>query len=60
MQYDILRYLNLMLVFGFTFDQDQPWASAALKFPNPKARMEILMDHALRQIPIAEGAVHES
>jgi len=49
-----------MLVFGFTFDQDQPWASAALKVPNPKARMEILMDHALRQIPIAEGAVHES
>ena len=49
--YDILRYLNLMLVFGVTFDRDQTWAAEPLAFSNPEARMELLMDQALRQIP---------
>lgn len=47
--YDVLRYLNLMLVFGFTFDADQPWAAKALAFPNPQGRVDLLMDHALSQ-----------
>lgn len=46
--YDVLRYLNLMLVFGLTFDTDQPWAAAPLAYPNPSARVEMLMDRALR------------
>src|SRR5262245_48493989 len=50
-EYDILRYLNLMLVFGVTFDRDQPWAAGPLAFWNPDSRMELLMDQALRQIP---------
>jgi hypothetical protein len=54
--YDILRYLNLMLVFGVTFDREQPWAEAPLSFRNPAARMELLMDHALLQIPDGSAA----
>jgi len=50
-EFDILRYLNLMLVFGVTFDRDQPWAAGPLAFHNPQGRMEILMDSALRLIP---------
>jgi hypothetical protein len=48
-EFDILRYLNLMLVFGVTFDSDEPWAAAALGYENVHARMEVLMDAALRQ-----------
>lgn len=47
--YDVFRYLNLMLIFGSTFDQDQPWAAAPLSFRNPNGRMDLLMDHALLQ-----------
>ena len=54
--YDILRYLNLMLVFGFTFDKEEPWAAAPLAFRNPYGRMDLLMDRALMQNPpSAEG-----
>jgi hypothetical protein len=54
--YDVLRYLNLMLVFGFTFDKEEPWAAAPLAFRNPSGRMDLLMDHALMQNPpSAEG-----
>jgi hypothetical protein len=49
--YDVLCYLNLMLVFGFTFDVMQPWATQPLAYPNPRGRMGILMDSALRQRP---------
>ena len=49
--FDVLRYLNLMLVFGVTFDRDQPWAAGPLAFRNPQGRMELLMDHALSLIP---------
>lgn len=49
--YDVLRYLNLMLVFGFTFDADQPWAAQALAFPNPQGRVELLMDYARSRPP---------
>jgi hypothetical protein len=53
--YDIYRYLNLMLVFGFTFDQDQPWATRPLSFRNPAGRMDLLMDFALMQIRPSHG-----
>lgn len=47
--YDSLRFLNLMLVFGVSFDQELPWAAQALAYHNPAARMELLMDRALQQ-----------
>ena len=58
--YDILRYLNLMLVFGFTFDKDEPWAAAPLAFRNPAGRMELLMDRALMQTEQSSGETNES
>jgi hypothetical protein len=48
-EYDILRYLNLMLVFGFNFDTEQAWAAAPLALANPSGRMELLMDYALME-----------
>jgi hypothetical protein len=58
--YDVLRYLNLMIVFGFTFDKEEPWAAAPLAFRNPSGRMELLMDHALMQNPPSAGGQHGS
>jgi hypothetical protein len=57
--YDVLRYMNLMLVFGFTFDVDQPWAAQPLAYPNPRGRMDLLMDHALISSRRMESASHE-
>lgn len=58
-EYDIYRYLNLMLVFGFTFDKDEPWAAGPLAFRNPAGRMDLLMDAAYQRIGATE-ARHES
>jgi hypothetical protein len=54
-EYDVLRYLNLMLVFGVTFDKDEPWAAGPLAFRNPAGRMDLLMDYALMQHPASAG-----
>ena len=45
---DVLRYLNLMYVFGFEFEQ-LPWVQRILaeKSMRPEARMEWLKDHAI-------------
>ena len=53
--YDMMRYLNLMFVFGFAFDAELPWAANALAFPNPDGRVDLLMDRALRQKAAAGG-----
>jgi hypothetical protein len=58
-EFDIFRYLNLMLVFGLDFDKDQPWAAPPLAFRNPAGRMDLLMDHALRQVPQSAGQEHQ-
>ena len=45
---DVLRYLNLMYVFGFQFER-LPWAERILARTSmhPRARMKWLSDHAL-------------
>ena len=58
-EYDILRYMNLMLVFGRDFDKNEPWAAAPLAFHNPAGRMDLLMDNAVRQIPPSAGQEHQ-
>jgi hypothetical protein len=58
-EYDVLRYLNLVLVFGLTFDRDALWASGPLSYSNPVARMDLLMDHALRSIELGTEEIDE-
>ena len=49
--FDQLRYLNLMFVFGFEFDVNPlyPWAGKTLANRDlvPRARMDLLMDRAM-------------
>ena len=47
---DICRYLDIMLVFGPTFDRDLPWAKEILedsRFALPGMRMDVLHDVAV-------------
>jgi hypothetical protein len=48
---DVLRYLNLMYVFGFCFDRNPefPWASRILndRSKSPRARLDWLCSRAL-------------
>jgi hypothetical protein len=48
---DVLRYLNLMYVFGFGFDRDPglPWARRILndRSHSPKSRFDWLCSHAV-------------
>ena len=49
---DVLRYLNLMAVFGPDFDERLPWASAILEdrsIEEPGVRMQLLADEGLRR-----------
>jgi len=47
---DFFRYLNLMFMFGFSFDDDPryPWAARVLNRTSQRAsaKMDLLMDHA--------------
>lgn len=54
---DVLRYLNLMYVFGFQFEQ-LPWAKRILaeRSMHPRARMDWLTSHAL--YIASQGAQH--
>lgn len=56
---DVLRYLNLMYVFGFGFDRDPeiPWAARILndRSKSPRARLDWLCSHALHEAGRAGG-----
>lgn len=57
---DVLRYLNLMYVFGFGFDRNPglPWAARILsdRSKRPQARLDWLCSHALYEAGRAPAA----
>jgi hypothetical protein len=56
---DVLQYLNLMYVFGFSFDRNPklPWVPRILndRSKGPQARLEWLCSHALYEAGRARG-----
>jgi hypothetical protein len=51
---DVCRYLDIMLVFGATFDRDLPWAKEILEDDRivlPGMRMDLLHEAAVEHEP---------
>lgn len=58
--YDILRFLNLMMLFGADFDDDDayPWAREILRDEElePLTRLELIDQRATAELAAAKGA----